>query len=97
MKRAGSIALRSASLSDETSARPAKRNGLFELVVMALHRSRRRQARHLVRHYRHLITKDFQCRLAGAFLDFNNENESSRNANGDQTSVRTGYRKPHNV
>jgi hypothetical protein len=97
MKHAGSIALRNVPLRDETSARSAMRSGLLNRIIIALHRSRRREARHLVRHYRHLITKDCRGRLTSAFPDFNNENESSRNANGDQTFVCSKHRSPYDV
>ena len=97
MKHAGSIAVRRVSLGDETSARPVKRKSGFMRMIMALHRSRRRRTRHLVRHYRHLIAEDFRCQIANTFLDFNNEKESSRNANGDQTSVRTYRQSRQNV
>jgi hypothetical protein len=62
MKHAGSIALRSAaSLGEETSSvLPVHRKGFFKTILMALHLSRRRQARHLVRRYRHLIAEDFR-------------------------------------
>jgi hypothetical protein len=97
MKHAGSIALRNVSLGCETSARAAMRSGLFKRIIIALHRSRRREASHLVRHYRHLIARDCRGRLTSAFPDFNNEHESSRNANADQTFVCSKHRSPYDV
>src|SRR5438045_2671385 len=88
MKQAGSIALRNTSLDEKTSARPVKRMGVLKRVIRALHHSRRRQAKELVRRYRHLIAEDFRCQIASAFPDFNNEKESNRNANEDEASVR---------
>jgi len=53
--------------------------------------SRRRQARNLIRSYRHLIADDI-LGPSSASLNSNNEKESSQNANADQTAVRTGSR-----
>jgi hypothetical protein len=81
MKYAGSIALRSPS-----------RKGLFERMIAGLHRSRRRQARHLVRHYRYLVAEGSLCQRASGFPDVAFEREDNRNANGDQASIRANHR-----
>ena len=91
MKYAGSIALRNPLLGEEVSAREIRRKGFLERVIVALHVSRRRQARQLVRRYRYLVAEESLCHHANRFLDFNNEKESNRNANGDQTSVDTNH------
>jgi hypothetical protein len=58
MKYAGSIALRNPLLGEQVSAREIRRKGLFERMIVALHVSRRRQAKQIVRHYRHLIAEE---------------------------------------
>ena len=58
MKYAGSIALRNPSVGEEVSAPEIRRKGLFERMIVALHVSRRRQARQLVRRYRYLIAEE---------------------------------------
>lgn len=91
MKRAGSIALRNPSFVEQAPVPKTRRKSFFERVIVALHVSRRRQARQLVRRYRYLIAEEFLCQHAGGLPDFNNEKERNRNANGDQTSVRTNH------
>ena len=58
MKYAGSIALRNPSLGEQPSVPEIRRKGFFERVIVALHVSRRRQARQLVRRYRYLIAEE---------------------------------------
>jgi hypothetical protein len=58
MKYAGSITLRNPLLGEQVSAREIRRKGLFERMIVALHVSRRRQARQVVRRYRHLIAEE---------------------------------------
>jgi hypothetical protein len=60
MKYAGSITLRNPLLGEEVSAREIRRKGLFERMIVALHVSRRRQARQLMRRYRFLIAEESQ-------------------------------------
>jgi hypothetical protein len=83
VKRAGSIALRNPSFVEQAPVPKTRRKGFFERVIVALHVSRRRQARQLVRRYRYLIAEEFLCQHAGGLPDFNNEKEINRNANGD--------------
>ena len=90
MKHVGQIELQ--DVSPEAFGRPAKRKSLLKRVLVAMHLSRRRQARNLVRSYRHLLADDILDRPPGPLVDFNNENESSQNANADQTAVRTNAR-----
>jgi hypothetical protein len=97
MKHAGSVALRTTTLRGGASARPVKRRGFLKRLMAALHRSRRRQAQHLVRRYRYLMAEDYQCQVASAYFDFNNELESSRNANADQGSAPIHRRRRHNA
>ena len=58
MKYAGSIALHNPLLGEHVSAPGIRRKGLFERLIVTLHVSRRRQARQLVRRYRHLIAEE---------------------------------------
>ena len=91
MKHVGPIELQDASLTPVAFSRPVKRKSFLKRLIIALHLSRRRQARNLVRSYRHLLADDIPDRPR-TFLDFNNEKESSQNANSDQTAVRTNAR-----
>jgi hypothetical protein len=92
MKHVGQIELQDVSLAPQAFGRPAKRKSLLKRVLVAMHLSRRRQARNLVRSYRHLLADDILDRPRGPSHDFNNENESSQNANADQTVARTNAR-----
>jgi hypothetical protein len=58
MKYAGSITLRNPLLGEDVSARAIRHKGLFERMIVALHVSRRRQARQIVRRYRHLVAEE---------------------------------------
>ena len=58
MKYAGSIALRNPLLGEQVSAREIRRKGLFARMIVALHVSRRHQARQIARRYRHLIAEE---------------------------------------
>jgi hypothetical protein len=92
MKYAGSIALRNPSFGEQASVPEIRRKSFFERMVAGLHRSRRRQARQLVRRYRYLIAEESLCQSASGFPEFTNETEGNRNANGDRTSVRANHR-----
>ena len=58
MKYAGSIALRNPLLGEHVPAPEVRRKGLFERLIVALHISRRRQARQLIRRYRYLMAEE---------------------------------------
>lgn len=58
MKYAGSIVLRNPRLGEQVSAPEVRRKGLFERLIVALHISRRRQARQLIRRYRYLMAEE---------------------------------------
>jgi hypothetical protein len=92
MKHVGSIELHNASPTPEAFGRPAKRKSIFKRMLVALHQSRRRQARNVIRRYRGLLAQDLWGQPASTFVNFNNERESSQNANADQTAVRTSSR-----
>ena len=90
MKHVSSIGLRDLSLTPEAFSRPAKRRSFFKRVMIALHLARRRQARMIIRNHRHLLAHDVLILPASPFLDINNE--STQNANADQTTIRTNAR-----
>jgi hypothetical protein len=92
MKHVGPIELHNVSLAPEVFSRPVKRKSFFKRMLLALHLSRRRQAQNVIRRYRNLLVEDPWGQPANSFLDFNNKNESSQNANADQTAVRTSPR-----
>ena len=91
MKHVGPIELHDVSLTPEAFGRPAKRKSFFKRLLIALHLSRRRQARSVIRRYRDLLAEDSWGQPASTLLNFN-EKESSHNANGDQTAVRPSSR-----
>jgi hypothetical protein len=91
MKHVGPIELQNVSLTPKAFNAPVKQKSFLKRLIIALHLSRRRQARNLVRSYRHLLADDIWDRPPSAFLDFN-KNESSQNANANQTAVRTNSR-----
>jgi hypothetical protein len=92
MKHVGPIELQDVSLTPEASGRRVKRKSLFRRLIVALHLSRRRQARNLIHSYRHLLAAESLILPASPFLDINNEKENSQYANADQTAVRTNSR-----
>jgi hypothetical protein len=56
MKHVGPIELQ--PLTPEVFGRPAKRKSIFKCMLVALHLSRRRQARGVMRRYRDLLAED---------------------------------------
>jgi hypothetical protein len=95
MKHVGPVELQNMSRTPEAFGRPVKRKSIFRRLLIALHVSRRRQARNVMRSYRHLLADDILDRPPSTILDFNSENESIQNANADQASVRTDGRADH--
>lgn len=89
MKHVGPIELHNVSLTSEAFGRPVKRKSFFKRLIVALHLSRRQQARNVIRRHRDLLVEDPWSQPASTVLNFNNEMESNQNANADQTAVRT--------
>ena len=58
MKHVGPIELQNMSHTPEAFDRPVKRKSIFKRLLIALHVSRRRQARSVMRSYRHLLADD---------------------------------------
>lgn len=73
MKHVGPIELQNVSLTPEAFGRPVKRKSILRRLMVALHYSRRRQARNLIRSYRHLLADDILDRPSSASLDFKKE------------------------
>ncbi len=63
MKHVGPIELQNVSHTPEAFGRPVKRKGIFKRLLIALHISRRRQARQLIRRYRHLIAEEYHKQI----------------------------------
>lgn len=74
---------------DAYSGPRTKRKSLVVRTLEALHTSRRREARRLLRRYRHLIEEP--CGI-GMAPDSPAAEESSRDANGNKASVCAGHR-----
>ncbi len=72
MKHAGAFALRDVPLIVRASGRRTRRRSIFAGLIEALHLSRRRQARNLIRQYRHLLAEDFHSGTAGTANNSNN-------------------------
>ncbi|MGH6752530.1 MAG: hypothetical protein ACREDP_10205, partial [Bradyrhizobium sp.] len=85
MKHVGPIELQNVSPVPEAFGQPVRRKSRLKRLIIALHFSRRRQARNLIRSYRHLLADDSEVRLPNPFLDFDIKKESNQNANADQT------------
>lgn len=58
MKHAGPIELRNVLLAPEAFGRPVKRKGFLKRLIIALHLSRRRQARDVIRRHRDLLAQE---------------------------------------
>jgi len=86
MKHAGPIVLHDASLAPEAFSRPVKRKSFFKRMLVALHQSRRRQARSVIRRYRDLLAEDPWGQPASAVPNFHNEKESNENAHANQAA-----------
>ena len=91
MKHAGYIARRISLLMADAVGRRMKRSSFFRRMIEALHISRRRQARQLIRRYRHLLAEDLRGQPAST-LDFNSEKEGRQNAKRNQAAVRAVQR-----
>ena len=74
----------------EPSRRP-KRQSIFQRILNALHASRRREAKRVLRRYRHLFAQHPQVRAFTA-ESFSQPSEESQNAHGNTTSLRVEHR-----
>jgi len=90
MKHVGPIELHTTSLTSEAFGRPAKRKSIFKRILLALHQSRRRQARNVIRRYRDLLAEDPWGQTASTLINCNKEKDINQNANADQAAVRPG-------
>ena len=92
MTHVGPMDFHNASLAPEAVGQPVKPKSFFKRLLLALHLSRRRQARNLIRRYRGLLADDSWGGPPSGFLDSNSKKESSQNAHRDQTPVHPGSR-----
>jgi hypothetical protein len=74
-------------MSQPVFGRRASRKSLLVRIVEALQVSRRIEARRLLRQRHHLIAEDFQELARRTSTDFNQANESTANANGNESFV----------
>ena len=58
MKHVGPIELQNVSLTPEAFGRPMKQKGFLKRLIIALHLSRRRQARSIIRRHRNLLAQE---------------------------------------
>jgi hypothetical protein len=58
MKHVGPIELQNVSLTRETFGRRVKRKSFLKRLIIALHLSRRRQARDVIRRHRDLLAQE---------------------------------------
>jgi hypothetical protein len=72
--------------------RRAKRKNIFLRIFAALHVSRRREARRVIRHYSHLVEKYSNVATPSIAAESLHPEESSQNAHGNKITVRTGDR-----
>jgi hypothetical protein len=83
--------MRISSAGTETVQR-TKRKSIFLRILEALHASRRREAKRVVRRYRHLMAQPSQVRTIASAPVPQSPEESSRNANGNKPPVHTDRR-----
>jgi hypothetical protein len=85
---AGSSAMRISSI--ETKVRPrTNRKNIFLRILVALHASRRREARRVLRHYSHLIEQYSRTATASIAPDSKHTEESPRNAHANTSPNRS--------
>jgi hypothetical protein len=87
MKYFEPTSIRSISIAKGSLSRSIGHQGIFTRFIQALHISRRRQARYFIRRHRHLIAPDFGARPMVIDFESRKPEESSVNANGNQTPV----------
>jgi hypothetical protein len=72
--------------------RRTKRKNIFLRILTALHVSRRREARRVLRHYSHLIEQCSRAATLSITADSSQPEESSRNAHGNKAPLRADDR-----
>jgi hypothetical protein len=72
--------------------RRAKRKNIFLRILAALHVSRRRESRRVIRHYSHLIEKYSRAATSSIAAEPSHPEESNRNAHGNKASLRADDR-----
>ncbi|MBX9647507.1 MAG: hypothetical protein K2X57_10675 [Xanthobacteraceae bacterium] len=77
---------------EASSSRQTKRKNIFLRILAALHVSRRREARRVIRHHSHLIDKYSRVATSSVAADSLPPGESSRNAHGNKAPLRADDR-----
>jgi len=72
--------------------RRAKRKNFFLRIFAALHVSRRREARRVIRHYSHLVENYSGGAISNIAADSLHPEESSQNAHGNKITIRADDR-----
>jgi len=74
------------------SNRRTKRKNIFLRILAALHVSRRREARRVIRHHSHLIDQYSTAAPPSIAADSFHPEESSQNAHGNKITIRADGR-----
>jgi hypothetical protein len=92
MKNSEPVSMREASIIEASSGRPSSRKGLIAWLLEALYVSRSREARRVIRRYRHLIAEDFHGRPKIVASTAVQAGECKANADRDKTPLRAIHR-----
>jgi hypothetical protein len=82
---------------EAASRQRMKRKNIFVRILDALHASRRREARRALRRYDHLIERHSRIATPSIVPDFQQTEESDRNAHGNKSSIRADDRVRRNA
>jgi hypothetical protein len=88
MKDPGPVSVREVSTIETSSSQTTGRKGLIAWLLEALYVSRSREARRVIRRYRHLIADDFSGRPRSVASAAVQAKESTANADRDKTLLR---------
>lgn len=92
--RISSVEAKSEAESEAGSSRRTTRKNIFLRILAALHVSRRREARRVIRHHSHLIDQYSRVTTSSIAAESLPPEESSRNAHGNEITIRADDRKP---
>ena len=82
---------------EAASRQRTMRKNIFVRILEALHASRRREARRVLRRYDHLIERHQSIAAVGIVPDASQIEEGHRNAHGNKSSIRAGDRSHRNA
>ena len=77
---------------EAASRRRVKRKNIFVRILEALHASRRREARRVLRRYDHLIERHSRAATPSIVPDTSHTEEGLQNAHGNKSSLRADNR-----